>query len=156
MTKSTKFNVARYQELLNKINSSTKNGIEYFQDPEVLELLACKSSVSNQISYDQKNEYFDLIQKYLDETISPYEFRTAFLGMSNKNREKSNKIFDNLEKLGMLSIEPGLKEFGSLLSKIYELCLTIVEFGIGDEGISEDRFRNLIQKIFIEMKERYL
>lgn len=39
-----KFNLSKYKELLIKTESSTKQGKEYFQDPDVLELLALESS----------------------------------------------------------------------------------------------------------------
>lgn len=155
MTKSTKFNVLRYQELLTKTNSSKKEGEEYFQDPEVLELLSSQSSVETQIFYDQKNEYLDLIQKYLGETIPPYVFRGKFIEMTKDNMKKADKILQNFEEFSTFWIEPGLDEFSSLFEEMYEACLCVFEFGVGDDGIPEDQFRNLIQKIFIELKDRY-
>jgi hypothetical protein len=155
MNKPTKFNVFRYQELLTKTNSSKKEGKEFLQDPEVLELLACKSSVRTQIYYEQKTEYLDLIQKYLDETIPAGVFRSEFLSMSDKDRKKANKIFQNFEELLTFWIEPGLDKFSSLFPEIHDLCLSVVEFGVEEDGIPEDRFRNLIQKIFIELKDLY-
>lgn len=147
MPKSTKFNIFRYQQLLNKTNSSTKKGKEYFQDPEVLELLAFESSVETQIVYDQKNEYFDLIQKYLDQTITPYDFVAKFIKKTQENTKKVTEILQNFEKLGTFWIEPGLNEFSSLFEEIHDACLTIYEYGIG-----EDRFRDLVKKVMVEMK----
>ena len=155
MTNSTKFNFFRYQELLDKTNSSTKTGKEYFQDPEVLELLTLESSVQTQIFYDQKNEYFDLIQKYLDETMISSDFVAKFIKRTRENLKKSTEILENFEKLSTFWIEPGLTEFSSLFDEIDEACLTINEYGIGDQEISEDRFRNLIQTTFIKLKNRY-
>lgn len=152
MTKLTKFNLFRYKELLKKVKSSTKTGKDYFQDPEVLELLSYQSSVEAQIFYDQKNEYLDLIQKYLCERISANQFRIEFIEMITDNIKKAGKIFQNFEELSVFWIKLGSGEFSSLLTEIHDLCLTVVEFGVGEEGISEDLFRNLIQKIFRKMK----
>jgi hypothetical protein len=152
MTKSTKFNLLRYQELLAKTKSSTKTGKEYFRDPEILELLSYESSVENQIFYHQKNDYLDLIQKYLDERIPTHVFLGKFLEMRRDNTEKAAKILKNFEELSTFWIEPGVEKFFSLFGEIDEACLCVFEFGLGDDGIPEDKFRNLIQKIFSQME----
>jgi len=84
-----KFNIVRYKELLVKAESSKKIGREYFQDPEILELLNYESKVENQFLYEEKNEYLRLIQKYLKEKISPGDFRCEYLDMIKKSMEKS-------------------------------------------------------------------
>jgi len=156
MTKSTKFNLLRYQELLANTKSSTKTGKEYFRDPEVAQLLSYQSSLENQTFYDQKNDYLDLIQKYLDETIPTHLFLGKFLDMRRDNTEKAAKILQNFEELSTFWIEPGVEKFFSLFGEINEACLCVFEFGLGDEGIPEDKFRNLIEKIFSQMENETL
>ena len=155
MTKSTKFNLSRYQELLTKTNSSKKEGKEYFQDPEVLELLSCQSSVQTQIFYDQKNEYFDLIQKYLSEKITPNVFRGKFIIMTKDNIKKASKILQNFEELSTFWIEPDLDKFSSLFEAMYETCLYAFEFEDQDGAMPEDQFRNSIQKTFLQMEKYF-
>lgn len=106
MDKSIKFNLSRYKELLAKTESSRsetpfaklrKQGKEYFEDPEVLELLDFKASVETQIFYEQKMKYLKLIQKYLDERISPNKFRNDYLEMAKNSIQKARKILRNDE-----------------------------------------------------------
>jgi len=156
MKKSTKFNLFRYQELLLKTKSLTKTEKEYFRDPEVAQLLSYQSSVETQIFYDQKDQYLDLIQKYLDETIPTHLFLGKFLDMRRYNIKKARKILDNFEELSTFWIEPGVDKFSFLLKEIYQACLYVSKFGLGDNGIPEDKFQNLIQKIFSQVKTEVL
>lgn len=94
-----KFNIVRYKELVVKVESSKKTGLAYFKDPEVLELLNYNSKVESQILYEEKNKYLRLIQKYLDEKISPGNFRCEYLDMTKKSMEKTTKILNNLDEL---------------------------------------------------------
>lgn len=148
-----KFNIVRYKELLVKAESSKKIGREYFEDPEVLELLSYESKVENQFLYEEKNEYLRLIQKYLNEKISPGDFRCEYLDMIKKSMEKTSKILNNLDELSHFWIDPEGESLGSLLSDIHESCQCIIEFGIENSGISEDGFRQLLEKVVLEMKK---
>ena len=150
-----KFNLSNYKELLIKTESSTKQGKEYFQDPDVLELLALESSLETQILYDQKIEILNLIQNYLDEKLLPGEFRNQYLNISTQSMKKVSKILQNEEELSNFFIESGLKNFSLLFNDITEACQCIVEFGTGNEGISEEKFRDLVEKVMIEMKFYY-
>lgn len=150
-----KFNLSKYRELLIKTESSTKQGKEYFQDPDVLELLALESSLETQILYDQKIEILNLIQNYLDEKLLPGEFRNQYLNISTQSMKKVSKSLQNEEELSNFFIESRLKNFSLLFSEITEACQCIVEFGTGNEGISEEKFRDLVEKVMIEMKFYY-
>jgi hypothetical protein len=68
------FNLSRYKELINR----EKNGEISFLD---LELLSYKASVSQQISYTRKKDYFTLIDGYLSGIITNYNFLYKFLQM---------------------------------------------------------------------------
>jgi len=148
-----KFNIERYKELLIKAESSKKTGKAYFEDPEVLELLNYESKVESQIFWEDKNEYLKLIQKYLDEKISSGNFRCEYLDMIEKSMEKTTKILNNLDELSNFWIDPEGKNLGSLLSEIHGSCQCIIEFGIENSGFSEDGFRNLLNKVVLEMKK---
>jgi hypothetical protein len=148
-----KFNVVKYKELLMKAESSKKTGKAYFEDPEVLELLNYKASVHLQVLYKEKTKYLELIQKYFDERIFPNEFRNKYLEISKKSMEKTDKILKNFDELSNFWIEPGKEKLSSLLDEIHEACQCIIEFGIDDAGISEDGFRNLLQKVILEMQK---
>ena len=85
LTKFNRVNIGKYKKLLEQTNSSKKDVKEFFQDPAFLELLSSKSSGETQIFYNQKNKYFDLIQKYLDKTITPNVVRAEFIIITESN-----------------------------------------------------------------------
>lgn len=147
-----KFNLSKYKELLAKAESSSKIEKEYFEDPEILELLDLEGSVYARISYGNKMEILDLIQKYLDKKILPRDFRNQYLNISAQSMKKARKILRNEEELSNFWIEYGLEKFSSFFREINEACECIIEFGTGNEGISEDKFRDLVEKVMIEMK----
>lgn len=84
--------------------------------------------METQIFYDQKTKYFDLIQKYLGEKITPNIFRGEFILMTEDNIKKAHKILQNFEELSTFWIEPDFDEFSSLFETMHETCLYAFEF----------------------------
>ena len=151
----TKFNLSRYRQLLAKKDSSTNKNKDLFDDPTFIELLSFESSVETQVFYNHKNNYFALIQKYLDETINPNVFRGQFIGMVNEDLKKSHKILNNFEELSTFWIDLELDDFSSLFENIYETCLYAFEFEDQDDAMPEDKFRDSIEKFFFKI-QKYL
>ena len=89
----TKFNLSRYRQLLAKKDSSTNKNKDLFDDPTFIELLSFESSVETLVFYNHKNNYFALIQKYLDETINPNVFRGQFIEIGKRRSEKVSQNF---------------------------------------------------------------
>lgn len=155
-----RFNLSRYQELLIKIDSVEKEFKEknqtkdFFKNPIFLELINLKCSVERQIVYDQKSKYFDLIQKYLDETIHAYEFRAEFQYMIEKDAKKSRKILKNFDDLSNFWINLKSDEFYSLFQIIEETCQYAFEFYLDEENaMSEDEFYDSIKDTFLKMRK---
>ena len=88
------FNLARYKELL-KLH---KNGSISLLDELGIEYLSYSGSVTSQISYNRKGDYFLLINQYLSQTITPYEFRSQFLEMENQDSKKANVILRDFKQ----------------------------------------------------------
>ena len=149
----TKFNLSRYQELLAKEDSSTNDVKALFKDPIFKELLSLRSSVERQVFYNNKKNYFVLIQNYLGERINPNVFRSQFIGIVNKDLTKSHKILHNFEELATFSIDLELDDFSSLFEKIHQICLYAFEFEDQDDAMSEDKFRDSIEKIFFKIRK---
>jgi hypothetical protein len=150
------FNLTRYRELLVLVEKDavkTKTGKDFFNDPIVLELLSFESRIETQVFYNNKNNYFALIQQYLDETINPYLFRAQFLEMVKEDLNKSDKILKNFEELSTFWIDLELDEFSSLFEDINETCAYAFEFDGETNAISEDTFRDSIQKIFFKIQK---
>lgn len=147
------FNLSRYQQLLAKTDSSTNNNKDLFDDPIFLELLSFESSVETQVFYNHRNSYFALIQKYLGETINPNVFRGQFIEMVNEDLKKSHKILKNFEELSTFWIDLELDDFSSLFENIHETCLYAFEFEDQEDAMPEDKFRDSIEKNFLQMQE---
>jgi hypothetical protein len=147
------FNLARYRKLLAEKDSLPNKNKNPFADPGFLELLDFESSVETQVFYNHKNNYFALIQKYLNETINPNIFRAEFITMVNEDLKKSHKILKNFEELSTFWIDSELDEFCSLFENIHETCLYAFEFEDTKDAMPEDTFRDLIQKIFFKIQK---
>ena len=149
------FNLSRYRQLLAKKDSLTNKNKDFFADTIFLELLSFESSLETQVYYNHKNNYFALIQKYLNETINPNIFRAQFIEMVNEDLKKSHKILNNFEELSTFWIDLELDEFRSLFENIHETCLYAFEFEDQKDAMLEDTFRDSIQKIFFKI-QKYL
>ena len=152
------FNLPYYKklkQLVAKKESLITTDKDLFADPRFLELLALEASIENQIFYNNKNNYFALIQKYLNETIHPNIFRAQFIKMVNEDLKKSQEILDNFEELSTFWIDLELDEFGSLFENIHETCLCAFEFEGQEDAMPETKFRDSIQKIFFKI-QKYL
>ena len=149
------FNLSRYPTITSKKRFFTNNDKDLFADPTFLELLSFESSVETQVFYNHKNNYFALIQKYLNETINPNIFRGQFIKMVNEDLKKSHKILNNFEELSTFWIDLELDEFCSLFENIHETCLYAFEFEGQEDAMPEDKFRDSIQKIFFKI-QKYL
>ena len=148
----TKFNLPRYRQLLAKEDSLTNKTKDLFDHPTFLELLSLESTVETQVFYNQKNNYFALIQKYLGKTINPNVFRGQFIGMVKEDLKKSDKILKNFEELSTFWIDLELDDFSSLFENIYETCLYAFEFEDQDDAMPEDKFRDSIENFFSKSK----
>ena len=109
MTKN--FNVVRYQELL----KLEENGKISFLD---LELLTYQASIEDQISYNQKEKYFSLIEQYLSRVIAPHEFRLKFSEMENQDSRTAGLILKDFQQLEVFTLADDHKEFSDLISEI--------------------------------------
>lgn len=150
----TKSNLLRYRQLLaKKKNSSTNKNKDLFDEPTFLELLSFESSVEIQVFYNHKTNYFALIQKYLDETITPNVFRGQFIEMVTEDLKKSHKILNNFEELSTFWIDLELDDFSSFFENIYETCLYAFEFEDQDDAMPEEKFRDSIEKYFFKLQK---
>ena len=152
------FNLSYYRQLkqlVAKKESSITTDKDLFVDPTFLELLALEASIESQVLYNHKNNYFALIQKYLNETIHPNIFRAQFIKMVNEDLKKSQEILDNFEELSTFWIDLELDEFGSLFENIHETCLCAFEFEGQEDEMPETKFRDSIQKNFFKI-QKYL
>lgn len=147
-------NIERYTELLKKesILNDQKKSLLFENKKEFLELLSYGSHVESQISYDRKNAYYSLIAEYLAKTITPAKFRSKFLKMQREDGEAATIIKNDLERLATFSIDLKADEFSSLIQQIYDVSTIAFELG-PKNGIPEDRFRDSIEKTYLQIQK---
>ena len=110
-----------------------------------LELLSLKASVEQQMCYNRKKDYFSLIDKYLSQIISPYEFRSKFLQMEKEDSEKASIILENIQELEVLTLANDLEKYSDLIGQISTLCFEYYEVWDGTmEPMSESEFYYLV------------
>lgn len=149
-----RLNIERYIELLKKESSlnNQQKSLLFENKKEFLELLSYGSRVESQISYDRKNVYHSLITEYLTKKINPGRFRSKFLQMHREDGEAATIIKKDLEQLASFSIDLKADEFSSLIEQIYDVSALAFEFG-PEDGISEERFRDSVEKVFSKMEK---
>lgn len=149
---SKKFNLKRYQELI-KLDESGKISL---LDANFLELLDYSTSVSFQLTYDRRKDYFLLIEKYLNKTLSLIEFRTQFTEMRSEDSKKACMIRQNLEELEVFYLADDLEEFSNLIGDISMLCLEYDETWDGTmKRMSESEFYSWLNKYYFQLAELF-
>ena len=138
------FDIVRYKQLL----LLQENDEISFSD---LELLSFEASIEKQISYNRKEIYLTLINKYLNLIISPYEFRSKFLEIEKEDCRKSTEILQDFEKLKVFTFTEDLEKFSDLINEIATLCAEHdVSWHKTLKPISENKFYYLIKKNYIQ------
>ena len=150
------FNITRYRELVEKETTlaNEKKDLFYENRSEFIELLEYRASVERQISYNRKNDYFLLISKYLNQLITPSEFRNEFLEMEKQDSTKAEKILQDFQQLSFFSLVENLEEFSNLTDQISDLCFELIELGYG-EGLSEDEFHDSVNNLCLQLKKSF-
>ena len=145
-------NLIRYKDLLKKekkLNLENKSLLIENKN-ELLEFLSYNSKLQNSISYQNKEKYYSLISKYLDNLIPVELFQWKFVELEQKEAEAAKILLNDIKESQTFSIELIAIKFGSLVGKISELSDIANEFG-PEEGISNENFLKSIKKIYSEM-----
>jgi hypothetical protein len=95
-----RFNLTRYLELIEKENALAYNKSLFSENRcEFIELLDYGTTVERQIKYDRKNDYFLLIDNYLQKLISLSNFWSELLEMEKEDYKKPKKFCSVLNNL---------------------------------------------------------
>jgi len=148
------FNLTRYRKLIEKETAlaNQKKSLFYENRSEFLELLNYQASVEQQIIYNRKNDYFLLIDKYLNQLITSFEFQIEFLKMEKQDDTKAKKIFQDYQQLSGFSLVENLEEFSNLMGQISDLCQDIIDWGYED-GLSKDEFYDSVNNLYLQLKK---
>ncbi len=147
------FNLDRYRELNEKETALINQGTSllYEAQPEFWELLGYQATVERQMVYNRKNDYFLLLDKYINHLITFFEFQSEFSKMEKEDSSKADKILHDYEQLSVLSIADNLKEFDKFIHKISQLCFAVNEV----EGLSEEKFYSSVENLYIQLQEYF-
>ena len=91
-------------------------------DENYFKLLSYKTSVSEQLIYNRKEQYYSIIEKYLNKNLTLLEFRTQFLNMEEEDIEKGDVIFENRQELEAFYFTEDLQKFYKLIGQLFDLC----------------------------------
>lgn len=138
-------NLSRYKYLLEK-----EENLNLQNKSEFLEFLSYSSKLQNSISYRNREKYYSLISRYLDDLITSGFFQWEFLELDKKYAESAKILLNDLKQLPTFSIDLIAIKFGSLVDKISGLSALAQEFG-PQNGINNENFRESIKKIYSEM-----
>lgn len=76
-----KFNFTGYKKLVDMKNY----GEIVFLDENYFKLLRYQTSMAKQLIFNRKEDYYSLINKYLNKPLTLLEFRTQFLDMEKED-----------------------------------------------------------------------
>lgn len=134
-----------FQSLIKEMNQDLDSFIENRHKLE--EYSHYSELLISQIFFNEREKYIFLIEDYLGENLTLFEFRSKFLEMYRKDEQ----IFENLTKndaeLSRFSISDKSIEFSNLIESIFEYSIDILT----DED-SEKSYKDAISCIIMEMK----
>ena len=147
-----KYNKQKHLDLLKYSQKLESEGKNFYDESkkDFLKLRKYSAMMIGHLQWENRNQYFKLIEKLLNGPIN-------FLDLRKKHRS----INDAVERLEseLILLEPNEKGEGfddlidDLISLFDRYCPdgTIQE----DYELSEEELKKLIQEIFVEMKDRY-
>lgn len=139
-----KFNFTSYTKLVDMEN----RGEIAFLDTNYFKLLRYRTSVGKQLIYDRKEDYYSIINKYLNKTLTIIEFRAQFLAMQKEDMKKGYIILGNIQEFYLVE---DLEKFSKLIGEIIDLCEDYYVI----EPMSETEFYSLVNKYFHQLQETF-
>lgn len=147
MKMKKKFNLRRYNELM-ELKESGKLSL---LDSNYFEWLDYSVSVSDQIIYEQKKDFFLLIDNYLNGSLSLLEFRAQFLEMDRENQKKGELILQNLQELKGFYLAEDLETFSRLIARIRTVCEDYYVL----EPMPETEFYSAVSNYYSQLQEAF-
>ena len=142
-----KFYFTGYKELVNMENC----GKIVFLDANYFKLLRYQTSVGKQLIDNRKEDYYSIINKYFNKTLTLLEFRTQFLDMEKEDIEKGYIILGNIQELEVFYLVEDLEKFSRLIGEIIDLCEDYYII----EPMPETEFYVLVKKYYHQLQETF-
>lgn len=146
-------NQTRFLELLRKeeiLNSENKSlyGVE---KSEYSELTAYQILLCQQICYENRFQYIDLVKKCLDGEIDCYTFQWDFSEISGNDMKILDKLIKKVSRSGIdgemnFHTDSNIENFSSLIDdQLVPMCEFL------DDGLSEESFYHKLEQVYSEM-----
>jgi hypothetical protein len=142
-----KFNFTGYKELIDMKNCEEI----VFLDANYFKLLRYQTSVGKQLIYNRKEDYYSIINKYLNKTLTLIEFRTQFLDMEKEDIEKGYVILENIQELEVFYLVEDLEKFSRLIGEIIDLCEDYYII----ETMPKTEFYFLVKKYYHQLQDAF-
>jgi hypothetical protein len=107
--------------------------------------------VGKQLIYNRKEDYYSIINKYLNKTLTLLEFRTQFLDMEKEDIEKGYVILENIQELEVFYLVEDLEKFSRLIGEIIDLCEDYYII----EPMPETEFYFLVKKYYHQLQDAF-
>ena len=147
-------NKSRYFELVAKEKNLKINGTSLYDanKSEYFELSSYRIILEEQVFYENRFQYIDLIKKYIDGKINCYTFQWDFFDLYYNHLKIFNKLIENLNESGIssnisFSKDSKTENFSLLVGEMVFLCDSL------DNGLTEDRFALEIKKIYSNIEK---
>ena len=113
-----KFDIPAYEKLVEMENCRKI----VFSEANYFKLLRYRTSLGKQLSYNRKEDYYSIIEKYLNKNLTLLEFRTQFLNLERADMEKGYTILGNRQELEVFYLSEDSEKYYMLLGRIIDLC----------------------------------
>nr|YP_010472041.1 hypothetical protein N4M20_pgp143 [Navicula arenaria]YP_010472102.1 hypothetical protein N4M20_pgp082 [Navicula arenaria]UVG41506.1 hypothetical protein [Navicula arenaria]UVG41567.1 hypothetical protein [Navicula arenaria] len=135
-------NQTRFLELLRKeeVLESENKSLYEVEKSEYSELTSYRIVLQEQIYYENRFQYIDLVKKCLDEEINCYEFQSDFVEIYQNDITALDKLIDKVSQYGIDSemnfhTDSKIENFSSLLDdQLVPLCDFLAD------GLTEESF----------------
>ena len=146
-------NQTRFLELLRKeeVLKSENKSLYEVDKSEYSELTTYQILLSQQICYDSRFQYIDLVKKCLDGEINCYAFQWDFFEISRNDMKTLDKLIKKVSRSGIdgemnFHTDSNIENFFSLTDdQLVPMCDFL------DDGLSEKSFYHKLEQVYSEM-----
>ncbi len=146
-------NQTRFLELLRKeeVLESENKSLYEVEKSEYSELTSYRIVLQEQIYYENRFQYIDLVKKCLDGEINCYAFQWDFFEIYHNDIKTFDKLIKKVSQSGIDSemnfhTDSKIENFSSLLDdQLVPMCDFL------DDGLSEESFYHKLEQVYFEM-----
>lgn len=138
----SKFNTGDYIKLIDK-----ENRTEF----EESKLIKYNIFLSDIYAFNNRKDYFNLVNALISEEILPQTFRCKILELDGKTSDAIYNLEKSVENLREFEVDFSLEKqkFNNLMHYLYNVSESVLEFGVGFESesgvLSEAEFKSLVK-----------